>query len=179
MSYLFEVFDHKFFTIVGGIASLVSILTIFGLFIAWVLGVAPIAWKIGIARWRRKIGIAANAEYWNRLKSDLTKSGVFRETNIKHIPVSGIASVRDYSLILVHYDSFREEEIDELLRSKRSESGMVVFFPQFLANESRRIPDHMFKKINDRENTTVVNFRGRLLGDLVLTFVTTTLTNYA
>jgi len=179
MDAVFSFFDHPFFTIIGGIATIISVLAILALTIAWVFGIAPIAWKLGLSRWRRKIGVAADADNWHLIKKDLVNSRVFREKNIEHISAGNLASVRNYSLILVHYTSFNQDQFMEILRTKRSEAGMIVYYPEFQQNDEQRIPSDTMKRINERENTTVVNFRGRLLNDLVTTFITTSLVNNA
>ena len=178
MTSIIDFFDHPFFTILGGIASIISILTMLAIFIAWIFGIAPIAWKLGISRWSRKIGIASSDDIWHQLEADLINSGIFRKRNIERISATNISTVRNYSLILVHYKSFNEGQLREIFRTKRSESGMIVYYPEFHSEEGDSITPEMIRQIHDRENSSVVNFRGRLLSDLVLTFITTSFANH-
>lgn len=141
--------------------------------IFWFLGITPLLWRLGLGRWLRKIAIAANEEIYNSLKTDLIDSGIFREANISQISKDHLSKVKDHSLILVHYQSFTEEEIRQLLDDKKSASGMVFYFPEFSPSEGKKISDPMVQAIGIKENTTVVNFRGRLLNDIIITLITT------
>ncbi|MBU2530702.1 MAG: hypothetical protein KKD35_06650 [Elusimicrobia bacterium] len=173
MEMIYQFFNHPFFIVVGGISTLIAVGGLLLILIFWFLGITPLLWRLGLGRWLRKIAIAANDEIYNRLRIDLVDSGIFREGNISQISKSHLSKVKDYSLILVHYQSFAEEEIRQLLDDKKSASGMVFYFPEFNPSEGKKIPDTMVQAIGKKENTTVVNFRGRLLNDIITTLITT------
>ena len=50
---------------------------------------------------------------------------------------------------------------------------MIVYFPNFSLDKGNSIPNNIKDKINNTSNTTVVNFRGRLLNDIITTLITT------
>ena len=166
-------YNHQFFIIFGGISVTLIILGFLLNIIFWVLGIAPLLWRLGYGRWFRKVAIVASDEIYNSLRSDLKDSGIFREKNIHHISVANLAKVKEHYLLLIHYQSFSEENIKNILNDKKSKAGMIIYFPEFSPSEGKRISDEMIKEINVRENTTIVNFRGRLLNDIVTTLITT------
>lgn len=170
---IYQFFNHPFFIIFGGISATVILLVAILNFISWVFGITPLLWRLGYGRWLRKIVIVANTEVYNQLKKDLVDSGIFRENNISQISSQSLAEVKDRDLLLVHYQSFNENQIKTILANKRSKAGMVFYYPEFSPKNGKRIPDEMLSQISNKENTTVVNFRGRLLNDIITTLITT------
>lgn len=170
---IYQFFNHPVFVIFGGITAIVVLVGVVINFIFWILGIAPLLWRLGFGRWTRKIVIVAKDEVYNQLKKDLEDSGVFRESNISQISSKSLAEIKDRDLLLVHYQSFSKEEINTILANKKSKAGMVFYYPEFSNKKGKKISDEMFKKISSKENTTVVNFRGRLLNDIITTLITT------
>ncbi len=170
---IYQFFNHPFFIIFGGITATLIIVGVLLNFLFWILGIAPLLWRLGYGRWFRKIAIVARDEYFNSLKNDLVDSGIFREKNISQISSQHLSKIKDHYLLLVHYQSFAEDQMKNILNDKKSGAGMVVYFPEFSLQEGKKISDEMIKAINNKENTTIVNFRGRLLNDIVTTLITT------
>lgn len=170
---IYQFFNHPVFVIFGGISAIVILLGVVVNFVFWVLGIAPLLWRLGFGRWTRKIAIVAKTEDYNQLKKDLVDSGIFREGNISQISSKSLAEIKDRDLLLVHYQSFSEQEIKTILSNKKSRAGMVFYYPEFSNKRGKKISDEMFKQISSKENTTVVNFRGRLLNDIITTLITT------
>lgn len=158
---------------VGGLFTLVSAFGVLLTFTSWVLGITPLIWRLGLGRWVRKIAVVAEYSVCCSLKQDLVDSGIFRESNIKPVSKDHLSQVKDHSLILVHYQSFDENEICQMLKDKQSSTGMIFYFPEFNPSEGQKIPDHMVQEIGKKENTVIVNFRGRLLNDIIITLITT------
>ncbi|HRN69973.1 MAG TPA: hypothetical protein PLS49_02200, partial [Candidatus Woesebacteria bacterium] len=101
------------------------------------------------------------------------ESGIFRKGNISQVSNRSLSDIKEHSLLLVHYQSFSEKEIETILDYKTSKSGMVFYFPSFSSKKGEFIPNEMRDKISNTPNTTIVNFRGRLLNDLITTLITT------
>lgn len=173
MNVLINFFNHPFFIIFGGISATILVAGILLNFIFWILGIAPLLLRLGYGRWFRNIAIVSNDEYFNSLKNDLIQSGLFREKNIFQISPQSLSKVREYNLLLVHYQSFTEKSIKKILEHKRSKAGMIFYYPGYSAKNKKIIPDKLFNEINNMENVTLVNFRGRLLNDIVITLITT------
>lgn len=170
---IYQFFNYPFFVIVGGIFTVIILLGFIVNFIFLILGIWPLLWRLGFGRWTRKIAIVANDEVYGQLRKDLVNSGIFRENNISPITSKSLAEVKERDLLLVHYQSFSEDQIKTILSNKKSRAGMVFYYPEFSPKEGKKIPDDMVKLIGDQENTTVVNFRGRLLNDIITTLITT------
>lgn len=166
-------FDHPFFIVIGGLFTLAAVLYLLIAFIFWVLGITPLLWRLGLGRWIRKIAVVANDEVYNSLKKDLVDSGIFRKGNVQPISKDHLSQIKEYSLILVHYQSFDEQQIRQILNDKKSTAGLIFYFPEFNLAEEKNIPKHMVQEIGKKENTVVVNFRGRLLNDIITTLITT------
>lgn len=170
---MIDFFNHPFFITVGGIFTLAAVFSLLLTFIFWVLGITPLLWRLGLGRWIRKIAVVADDKVCSELKKDLVDSGIFRESNIKPISKNHLSQIKNHSLILVHYQSFNENEIRQMLNDKQSSAGMIFYFPDFNPSEGQKIPDNMVQEIGRKENTVVVNFRGRLLNDIITTLITT------
>lgn len=173
MGAIYQFFNHPFFILVGGVFTLIAIISLLSVFIFWILGITPLLWRLGLGRWLRKIAIAANSETYNSLKADLVDSGIFREKNISQISKNHLSKVKDHNLMLVHYQSFNMQEIKTMLSNKKSKAGMIFYYPEYSPQEGKKIPDEMAKDITSKENATIVNFRGRLLNDIITTMITT------
>lgn len=170
---IYQFFNHPVFVIFGGITAIVVLVGVVINFIFWILGIAPLLWRLGFGRWARKIAVVAKADVFSQLRQDLVDSGIFREGNISHIPPMFLSEVKDRDLLLIHYQSFNEQEIKTILANKKAKAGMVFYFPEFSNRRGKRVPDKMLKQISNKENTTLVNFRGRLLNDIITTLITT------
>jgi hypothetical protein len=160
-----------FLEIVGLITTAVSILLVLVTAFGWALGIAPLMYRLGLGRWSRKISIAAEGNTFTSLRSDLIESGVFREKNIQQISKNTLSNAKDANLMLVHYGSFTEAEIKTIVANKKSSAGMVVYFPDF--SPTNRIPDDVSKLINNEPHSVLVNFRGRLINDVLVTLLST------
>ena len=160
-----------FLEAVGLITTAVSILLVLATAVGWALGIAPLMYRLGLGRWSRKISIAAESSVYDSLKTDLIDSGVFREKNIQQISKTTLSKAKDANLMLVHYASFDENEIKTIISNKKSSAGMVVYFPDF--SPTNRIPDDVSKLINNEPHSVLVNFRGRLINDILVTLLST------
>lgn len=169
----YQFFDHPFFIIVGGIFALAAAAGLLVTFFFWILGITPLLWRLGLGRWTRKIAIAADNTAYSNLETDLIDSGIFRKSNISQISNNSLTKIKNHDLILVNYRSFEEEEIKTMLSYKKSSAGMIFYYQDFDPASGEKVPDNIAKLIGSKENTTIVNFRGRLLNDIVTTLITT------
>ena len=160
-----------FLEAVGLITTAVSLLLFFISVISWFLGIGPLMYRLGLGRWRRKISVLADSEVYMSLKADLVNSGVFREKNITYITKRDLGKVKDCNLLLVNYGSFTAQEVKNIIKNKKSDAGMVVYFPDF--SPTNRIPDDVVTLINNEPHTVLVNFRGRLINDVLVMLLST------
>lgn len=171
---IYQFFNHPFFIIFGGISATMIILGVVLNFIFWILGIAPLLLRLGYGRWLRKIAIVAKPEIYSNLKKDLVDSRIFREGNISSaITNQSLSDIKNHDLLLVHYQSFTEDEIKTILGNKKSNAGMIFYYPEFSPQDGKSIPNEIRDQISNCPNTTIVNFRGRLLNDIITTLITT------
>lgn len=160
-----------FLEIVGLITTAFAVLAFFAAVVAWVLGISPLLYRLGLGRWHRKITVLADGNNFASLRDDLVSSGVFRAKNIDHVTNKSLAKVKDSNLLLIDYGSFNDQNMKTIIKNKKSSAGMIVYFPDFSPNN--RVPDDIMKLINDEPHSVLVNFRGRLINDILITLLST------
>jgi len=160
-----------FLELVGLITTLIAVLTFFAAVIAWILGISPLLFRLGLGRWRRKITVLSNSDDFASLRDDLVSSGVFRAKNIDHVTGKSLSKVSECNLLLVDYGSFTDKQMKTIIKNKKSSAGMIVYFPDF--SPTNRVPDDVMKLINDEPHSVLVNFRGRLINDILITLLST------
>lgn len=168
MLQIINFFNHPFFIIVGGISTLFAILVLVYTVYLGVKGVIPVWYRLGLGLSKRKIAIFASDEYQD-LRSMLVDSKIFDEKNVEQITKDNIKKAENYTFFLVHWKEF-QTKIDEIIQIKKDTTALVVYAPQ---NEGRIEPIETMEKINSQRNTVVVNFRGRLLNDILVSLITT------
>lgn len=161
-------FNHPFFTVVGALSTIVLILGVLFKSICWFFKVTPIVFKFGISLLDRKIAVFTSQEGYNQLKNCLIDSKIFKEKNIIHIAINNIDKSKNYTVFLVEWESFKDKINDVFLARKNDQVPVVIY-----ANPGS-IPNEIMSDIANRPNTVVVNFKGRLLNDILTSLVTTT-----
>ncbi len=165
-------FIKLFIDIIGVLTTIFAIGLFIWAIISWSMGIFPLFLRLGFGRWTRKIKIAANDETYRNIKTDLIDTGVFREKNIEQITNQSLTKIKNESLVLVHYQSFSEDDIKKILSYKNAATGFIFYFPEFSPPENV-ISKEMMKAINNEQFTTVVNMRGRLMNDIITTLLST------
>jgi hypothetical protein len=167
MQALNDFFNQSFFVIFGGVSSVLTLLAALYAIYLVLKGVIPVWYRLGMGLSRRKIAVFADNEFMD-LKGMLVDSGLFREGNVVKIEKSAIKKAEGITLFLVHWKSF-EEEIGKILEMKNDSTALVVYAP---TNEGR-IENALMERINNERNSIVVNLRGRLLNDVLVSMITT------
>lgn len=162
-----DFFNHPFFIIVGGLATLFTIVAFFYTLYLVIAGVLPVWYRLGIGLSTREIAIFADDEY-NSLKSLLVDSKIFKDKNIVKIDKNSIKKAEKTSLLLVHWKPF-ENEIENILRIKRDGDALIIYAPQ----DEGFINKEVLQRVNTERNVVIVNFRGRLLNDILTSMITT------
>lgn len=157
-----------FFEIVGIITTTVTIFGGIALFLGWLSGVFLVMKRLGLGRWYRKILIVSTNDGGQTLKKDLVDSGVFREKNITIANDNNLADIKDGDLIL--YDYWKLPEcINDVLRNKQKGAGLIVYSS---ANK-QSVPGDVVEMVNKEPFTVLVNMRGRLVNDILITLMST------
>jgi len=148
-------------TIIVVIASLVSIYQ-------WCVGITPALMRLGKGLAVRKIALFASGDDFNSLRDLLIDSKLFNEKNIVQITKDQLRKAEQYSLFLAHWKSI-SSHLDSILSEKKDGTALIIYAPQ----EEGFISIEDIAKINRHRNVIVVNFRGRLLNDIVSSLITT------
>jgi hypothetical protein len=168
MQNIIEFFNHPLIVIIGGFSTILMILGSLYAFYLYSTGILPVLERIGMGLAKREIAIFADSENILNLKNLLLDSKIFKEKNISLIDKNSIKKAENITLLLVHWKSFKDE-IDDILAIKKDTDALIIYAPQ----QDGMIDKEDMKKINEHRNTIVVNFRGRLLNDILVSMMTT------
>lgn len=160
-------FDHPLFSIIGGVAVVLATLGIVYRVVSWFFGITPVVIRFGTALWRRRVAVFGSADAYASLKATIVGSNIFNSDGVIHIPLDDIDAGKGETLFLVDWES-AGSEIDQILATRSSNQTAVVIFAK-----PASIPPEKMADIANRANTVVVNFRGRLLNDILTSLVTT------
>lgn len=159
------------FDVVGDISVIALFITYFAIFLAWLRGILPPLWRLGIGLRKRKITVFAKSDSYRELTKLLADSGVFNVKNINQVAsVSNLGSSEVSTLFLVYWPDWKDD-FEKILDKKADGTGMLVYSPY--KSKDKVIPEEIMEKIDSHRNTSVANFRGRLLNDLVAIMMTT------
>lgn len=159
----------SFFNFVGLVGTICSVGVVgYGL-ILWMRGVFPALLRLGNGLAKRRIAVFASSSRSASLKCLLVDSRLFRERNIIEVTVpEDTGKAEEATLYLVHWEDWGER-IGQILDAKADRCALVVYAP----HGRQRIPQDVMERIDSVRNATVVNFRGRLLNDLIVSMMST------
>ena len=153
---------------------IVSIITILGAVWAFLrfvvprlLGFSELIRRIGMV-WSRKISVAADRDAFESLKKDIKNAGIMKDKNISHIDSGHLSDVSKSNVVLVDYASIHEDGLRTILDKMQPDAGLIIY-----AKIPFRLPDDLMQKVCDSPYTIVVNFRGRLVNDILVALMTT------
>jgi len=162
-----EFFDHPVFNIIGGITLIITVIAIIYKIICVVVGITPVVFRLGIGLWRRRIAIFGSADFCSSIQTTLIDSKIFKAKNICHVQADNIDKAKTETIFLVDWESFGMH-IDQVFTSRKNQNTAIVIFAK-----PASIPPEKMPEIANRANTVVVNFRGRLLNDILTSLITT------
>jgi hypothetical protein len=160
-------FNLPFFIVLGGVATLSTLVGIIVIIFLVIKGIFPVWYRLGMGLSRRKIMVFAESEF-DDLQSMLVDSRLFQKKNIIRIEKKSLKKAESSSLLLVHWKPF-EKEMEDILKLKRDNAALIIYAPQ----SEGFIDKGTLEKINMERNAIVVNFRGRLLNDILTSMITT------
>lgn len=165
---LSKFFNSDFFVIFWWVSSILVILS--GLYIVYLVSrwILPVLYRLWMSLSKREIAVFSTTEY-SSLKNMLISSWIFREENIYQILPNSLSDADEKTIFLVHWRDFKDN-IDIILSKKKTNTALIIYAPQA---EWFIEPKEMVEKINSHPNTTIVNFRGRLLNDILVSMITT------
>ena len=161
-------FNHPIFIIVGGLTVTLTAIRILCNQICRLLGVTPIIFRLGLALWKRKIAIFSSQPQFQSIKTTLIDSRVFTEKNIFHIESNNIEKGKIFTVFLIDWESCHTRVRDIFIARGDDQTPIIIYA------KPEAIPKRTMTDIANRPNTVVVNFRGRLLNDILTSLITTT-----
>ncbi len=167
MEQLESLYDHIRTFI--SIRAIITIIILGGIvtFYWWFRGILPVIKRLGLGLSKRNIAIFAKSDNFNSLKDLLTDSALFQPKNIFAITQEGdIGKAEQATIYLVHWDDWGAG-YKQILEKKSDQCALIIYAPP------RAIPPEIMSALDKHRNTIVVNFRGRLLNDIVTTMITT------
>lgn len=159
--------NHPVLICVGRATTLLFIFTVIYAICLSIKGILPVLYRLGTALCKRKIAIFADSDDFNNLKSILIDSKLFMEKNILQIDQKSINRAEEESLLLLHWGSFRGS-LDSVLNIKKDATALIVYAPP----EDVRLNNDVMQKLSEHRNVIVVNFRGRLINDVLVCMMT-------
>lgn len=159
--------NHPLFAVVGAATTIL----IFGGFVyriaCWTFCVTPIAFRFGIALQKREVAIFGDDAAFGNLRDCLVDSKIFKNKTIVHVRTNNIDKAKDKTIFLVDWSSI-SSDIEEIFAARKNHQTPVVIYAK-----PASIPQDKMTDIANRANTVVVNFRGRLLNDILTSLITT------
>ncbi len=168
MQSIINFFNQPFFIIAWGIATLAVIIGLLYTTYLVFRGIIPVWYRLWFALSKRKIAIFASSEF-ESIKSMLVDSKIFEDENIIRININDLRKAEKETIFLVHWKDYKNN-ISTILSMKKDSTPLIVYAPQ---NEGRIEPQEVVDEINWHRNSVIVNFRGRLLNDILTSMITT------
>jgi hypothetical protein len=164
---IIDFFNHPVFIIIGGLTVVFAAIGIIYRVVCIALGVTPVVFRIGKAIWRRKVAIIGSSEAFSSITDCITNTNIFKRNNVIHIPADNIEKVKEYTILLVDWET-SENQIDQIFIARKNHNTAVIIYAK-----AGSIPNEKMAEIANRSNTVVVNFKGRLLNDILNSLITT------
>ena len=115
-----------------------------------------------------RIAIYSNPD--RDLNSTIKSMNVFEEKNIRTIiPNNDINIGKDSNLLVINYEDFSDRILKIIDECRNSTKIPVIIF----ANPGAIQPITLLNEITNRNNLTIVNYKGRLLNDIITSLITT------
>lgn len=155
--------------IIGTITTIWGLVTILWVLVTWITGLLPAIIRLGNGLAKRKISIFAKSNNLSSLAGLLIDSGLFWKENVIEITKEeDFGKSEDSTLFLVYWPDWKDK-ILQIRDKKRDNEALVIYAPR----SNGPIPEDTMAELDKVRNVTVVNFRGRLLNDMVTAMITT------
>lgn len=159
----------SFLNFLGYISTVIVIISFIVAIVAWFKGIFPALLRLGNGLAKRKIAIFAKSDTLASLTNLLIDSELILEKNIIQVTKSDdFGKAEGATLILVYWPEWKSEMI-EIRNIKKDNEALVIYAPR----SGGPIPEDIMSQLDTKRNVTVVNFRGRLLNDIVTAMITT------
>ncbi|MCC5014867.1 hypothetical protein [Legionella sp. 31fI33] len=164
---LVNFFNSPFIIIIGGISVILMIGGFLFSLYSVIKGVLPVWIRLGFGLSKSKIAIFSVNEF-DDLRDMIVDSKIFKEKNINQITKNNLKKAEKHAVYLVHWQDFQEQMI-EILNIKKDATALIIYAPQ---SEGRIEDQALLNRINQERNSVIVNFRGRLMNDILTSLIT-------
>jgi hypothetical protein len=150
----------------GYISTVIVIISFVKICFLYSKGVLRVLFRLGNGLANKRIAIFAKSGNEKSLENLILDSELFRQNNL-----IGINSEKDLgrsencSLFLVFWTDYKES-IKKILAKKSDRNALVIYSTEEICEED-------LEKISEHRNVSVVNFRGRLLNDIISFLIST------
>ncbi len=126
-------------------------------------------WRFGLALSRKQINVVADNEDFDVIRDDLVRSGLIKKKNIHRINAESLSDLEKAFMIIVTLDYLSGNQFVRVVHGKSSQCGLIVYAPP----KHARLSDEEISLLNSATFTTLCNFRGRLISDVLLMMLAT------
>ena len=145
-----------------------AISTLMLVIVMWFYGLIPALWRLGNGLVRKKIVIYAKGDNASDLEKLVKDLKIFKGEIAISRSENSFGDGEDADIHIIRWIDFKSF-LKEILQKKKKNSSLIVYCPKsdgFVDDESMNI-------INSKENAVLVQFRGRLLNDIIISLITT------
>ncbi len=146
---------------VWGISTLIVVVLLF----LW--GLLPVLWRFGNALVHKKIVIYAKGDNASDLNDLIREMDIFKGNIITVRSKDSVESAEKADIHLMRWCDAKVF-LDKIVAKKKKNSAIIIYCP----HEDGRLDDDAQKILNTYKHAVLVNFRGRLLNDIITSLVT-------
>ena len=132
-----------------------------------IMGLFKPAYRFGKGIAWKKVFIVADSNTRQELKSDLVRSGIIKRRNILEKTDGQISDLAGARLLVLEYGYLGAAKVQKIVSNKCSDCGVLVYA------KPREIDDEVLAELNRSQYVSVVNFRGRLVNEILLLLIST------
>lgn len=159
-----------FLGLVGNVVDTFAIVCAVAVVSLSILGLLKPIWRFGLGVAWRKVFIVAGGDSRSEIRNDLIRSGIVKERNIKMKTRGEIGDLKGARLLILEYGYLGEESVSDIISHKDPNCGVLVYA------KPGEIPGKVMEELNLSQHVSVVNFRGRLVNEILLLLLSTSFT---
>lgn len=160
---------HTIWDTASFIFAILGFLSLAALIIGTFTRLGKAGWRFGLALFGKQIKVVANMEDYGTIHRDLIVSGLIREKNIMKVGKENLSDLQDAFMIIISCDYLTNDDFARVINGKSSRCGVIVYSPP----EKGHMPPEKMSRLNSAPFSTLCNFRGRLVNDVLLMMLST------
>ena len=165
--FFLQILSHPMLVLMARIFFIVSFLLALCAGYLVLTGVLPVLYRLGKSLSARQIAVFAKGDNYVNLKSVLIDSELFKKKNVHQIDENSIEKAKSMSVFLVYWKDYATD-LENILGMKEDNTALIIYAPP----EDGRIEPENMQKISEHRSAAVVNFRGRLIQDVMVCMMT-------